>query len=1001
MKSKFSLVICLITIFLSSHAQTQELFAYSGKYKGKPTENISGATKLTLNRSVLDLLNKNLKDSVQLSLPYKNNQTLVLNLHKVNLFSYNNADVVLASSLKQYQYKPGYYLQGKIAGQSKSLVAISIFEKSVGGVLSVNGENYTLSIANTIGDYETDNYIIYADKQYTGAKIQCFTSDDNGKSISLENLKARPAGTYVGCPVNINFELSYSIYDGAGRSVQNALNYFTILFNGIQAIYANENILAQIREVKVWDVIDPEYNMLSTNSVLNSFKARLPWNFNGNIAHYLTTNKLGGGLASLDVLCGGGKGMCANLSFTYGAYPNYSFSINGVTHEIGHNIGSPHTHSCTWPGGPIDNCSPVLDGPCSTGPTPPPGGGTIMSYCHTVSSVGINFANGFGPLPGNLIRQKVVTGSDRMYGCLCECSNISLDITTQDIGCGNPTGSATAVVTSGKGPFTYLWSNGSTDATATNLAVGTYYVTVKGEGDIFNPNCTVTKGVKIKSSGNTITVNVSPSTATVTKCINETYTMTASAVPAGSYQYQWFNNGVAIPNETNNTYTASTTGTYYVTVDNGTCKGQSANYKLTFQNIPTPVISTSGTSTAICSNENITLSIPSTTNSIEWLLNGSPIPGATSNSYVANAAGNYQVRVYSPSSSSCTNTSATTTITLKPAPDATISPLGTFNVCKGSQKTFTHTAKAGETFKWYNNTTAITGANVNSFTASAAGVYQLEVTDANGCKTMSNTATLAINALPDSALLPTTGYLLCDGGEVMLNINSPQQGIEYKWYNGSTFISTTTDGKLKISSSGNYSATMTNNITGCSSTSDTTSITIAAPPKIFAGNDMSITTGQTIQLHVVEVSNLGINKFEWTPSTGLDNPYSANPIASLNTSQLYVVKGTHPSGCTATDSVMVKVYKGPDIYVPTAFSPNGDGMNDILKCFPVGITKFISFKVYDREGRIIYTTTEAQKGWDGYYNGKRVDAGNYIWFTEGIDIKGNLLKRKGNVIVVH
>jgi hypothetical protein len=92
----------------------------------------------------------------------------------------------------------------------------------------------------------------------------------------------------------------------------------------------------------------------------------------------------------------------------YSNVPTYSWTINVVAHELGHNLGSPHTHSCTWSGGPIDNCA-APEGTCSPGPAPV-NGGTIMSYCHATSA-GINFNNGFGPLPGNLIRSRVLNAS--------------------------------------------------------------------------------------------------------------------------------------------------------------------------------------------------------------------------------------------------------------------------------------------------------------------------------------------------------------------------------------------------------------------------------------------------------------------------------------------------------------------------------------------------------------------------------------------------------------
>lgn len=113
---------------------------------------------------------------------------------------------------------------------------------------------------------------------------------------------------------------------------------------------------------------------------------------------------------------------------SYNNFPNYSWTTTVVTHELGHNIGSKHTHWCGWPGGAIDNCEDT-EGDCAPGP-PPTNGGTIMSYCH-LKSYGINFSKGFGPLPGNLIREKV-----SQAGCLGPCCVIT-DITAKivDVKC--------------------------------------------------------------------------------------------------------------------------------------------------------------------------------------------------------------------------------------------------------------------------------------------------------------------------------------------------------------------------------------------------------------------------------------------------------------------------------------------------------------------------------------------------------------------------------------
>ena len=91
---------------------------------------------------------------------------------------------------------------------------------------------------------------------------------------------------------------------------------------------------------------------------------------------------------------------------------------------------------------------------------------------------------------------------------------------------------------------------------------------------------------------------------------------------------------------------------------------------------------------------------------------------------------------------------------------------------------------------------------------------------------------------------------------------------------------------------------------------------------------------------------------------------------------------------------------GPDIFVPSAFTPNGDGRNDVLKPIPVGIKTFDYFKVFNRWGQLVYVTGEVGKGWDGNVNGTRQQSGTYVYVTQGIDYTGKIIFRKGTVVLI-
>ena len=157
-----------------------------------------------------------------------------------------------------------------------------------------------------------------------------------------------------------------------------------------------------------------------------------------------------------------------------------------------------------------------------------------------------------------------------------------------------------------------------------------------------------------------------------------------------------------------------------------------------------------------------------------------------------------------------------------------------------------------------------------------------------------------------------------------------------------------------------------------------------------AGGDTIAIYDQPLQLQ----ASGGIS-YQWTPATSLDNSNIANPVARLKNDISYILKVTTQQGCIGYDTINIKVYNKFDIYVPTGFTPNNDGKNDFLKAIGVGIRKMEYFRIYNRWGQEIFSTTELNKGWDGKIKGIQQPAGIYVWMVKGIDIFGKLITKKG------
>jgi gliding motility-associated-like protein len=186
---------------------------------------------------------------------------------------------------------------------------------------------------------------------------------------------------------------------------------------------------------------------------------------------------------------------------------------------------------------------------------------------------------------------------------------------------------------------------------------------------------------------------------------------------------------------------------------------------------------------------------------------------------------------------------------------------------------------------------------------------------------------------------------------------------------------------------------------GCKTT-DTSYINIYPSPLPLGSHDTVVSRFAPIQLMANDGAGGANAQFVWTPSTGLNNPNIADPILTSNTDGTYYVSIRNYFGCTLVDSIHVRYFTGPDIYVPNAFTPNGDGKNDLFRPFCVGISTFLYFKVFDRHGMLVYQTEQEKAGWDGSIHGEPANAGTYVWMAKGIDFAGKPIFKKGTVVLI-
>jgi len=183
---------------------------------------------------------------------------------------------------------------------------------------------------------------------------------------------------------------------------------------------------------------------------------------------------------------------------------------------------------------------------------------------------------------------------------------------------------------------------------------------------------------------------------------------------------------------------------------------------------------------------------------------------------------------------------------------------------------------------------------------------------------------------------------------------------------------------------------------------DTVVVTVQPEIIAYAGRDTTVVIGQPLQLRAS-----GGSLYSWSPAFGLSANDISDPIAKFSSSPsegfyTYKVLVSDNTGCMDSASVRVIVFNSaPEIYVPTAFTPNTDGRNDYFQLVAAGIQHIQIFRVYNRWGQLLFDTpgTHSQ-GWDGNFGGKPQPSGTYVWMVRAIDYTGRPISRKGTVTLI-
>lgn len=190
------------------------------------------------------------------------------------------------------------------------------------------------------------------------------------------------------------------------------------------------------------------------------------------------------------------------------------------------------------------------------------------------------------------------------------------------------------------------------------------------------------------------------------------------------------------------------------------------------------------------------------------------------------------------------------------------------------------------------------------------------------------------------------------------------------------------------------------NMPGCPKPGyDTVIVNVMPKIQPFAGRDTMVVVGQPLQFNAE-----GGVSYAWSPATALNNPNIKNPVAVYGPeidSIRYRVEVFNEIGCSDTAYIKVKVFKtNPYVFVPSAFTPNGDGLNDLIRPIAVGVQEIKYFRIYNRWGQMIFHTTTNEHGWDGRIKGTLQGSNVFVWMVSAIDYLGKPIFLKGTVTLI-
>ncbi|MFN6073230.1 MAG: M12 family metallo-peptidase, partial [Bacteroidota bacterium] len=318
-------------------------------------DSLENKSLFTTSRNSIRKILANEPDRWDLIIPLENESNWVLALEKVKIWD-NLASIETASGKKISLPSDGVHYRGTVKGHKGSLVSMSIFDNGITGFVSFPERgNFQLNPNTHVSMGAFVNHVLYPVSSLPIRKTyECAAAE--GEPYRAEELKS--FGTLRAEPkcIKVYYELDYDIFQDKG-GVAPSLQFLTSLFNQVSTLFSNDGVQIRLSGVKIWDIPSP-YNGSDSEEMLTQFGATRT-SFTGDIGQ-LISYKASGGIAWVRGVCSPSRFRLsfASIDDSFQSFPTYSWSVFVMAHELGHTLGSSHTHACVWNGNntAIDGC---------------------------------------------------------------------------------------------------------------------------------------------------------------------------------------------------------------------------------------------------------------------------------------------------------------------------------------------------------------------------------------------------------------------------------------------------------------------------------------------------------------------------------------------------------------------------------------------------------------------------------------------------------------------